>query len=366
MIDFSLQTGTCSKYLDNLCTEQVDYDPDIIRNYPYFNYLLRSGIPNNFKYGKFGILLTIFLGIIKKLDASLVMYFDAFFYQLLKELDFSGDGLTIPKVETTGLKSFLKILWEASGNNGIKILSDNLNVQLIADQNSELEDILGDIEMLLCHVIVKYNVEQILQRLSVLPRIDKSGINKILFIKYFPRTLMLLKDPEIIPSEFLFGSPLRMFYYGKTLLRISKDEDVRRILELELKIFETKFFNRKAFHEFCDLELMHQKINNHECKFTVRVNDTISILRNYYVSDIDLEHWTGFKPVDRTEIIDVIVYYDYLNRKVRHQVYTREIKEILLFFWPLPHNKNDFLKTRHKKTASESLLNELIYKNILV
>ena len=366
MIDFSLKTGACSLFLRNLYTEKVKYEPDIIKNYPYFNYLLRSGTPNNFRYGKFGILLTVFLGIIKKLDASLIGYFDAFFYQLLKELDFTPDGLTVPKMEITELKSFLGLLADVTGNEDLQELSNRLNVSLCVDQDPELEDLLGDIDMLLCHVVIRYNVEQVLRKLSIVSRISLFEINKLLFIKYFPRTLMLAKDPGFIPVKFLINSPLRMFEFGKALHRVSKDNSVRRILRLELKIFETKFFCRKEYSGFCDLELLREKINKRNSKLILRVNDTISVLKNYYVTDIDLEYWTGSKPADTTEMTDLLVYYDYLNGKVRHQAYTQEIKEILLFFWPLPYNKIDFLNTQPDKLASESLINELLYKNILI
>jgi len=366
MIDFSLKTGACNKFLENLFSEGIAYNPEIIRRYPFFNYLLRSGTPNNIQYGKFGILLSIFTGIIKKLDISLVQYFDAFFYQLLKELDFTSDGLTIKKMEINEFKSFLGIFYEISGNKNIKVLSDNLSIGTSKDHSTDSLEILLDIEMLLCHVIIKYNVEQIIRKMSVVSRINIYEINKILFVKYFPRTLMLLKDLESIPEDFLINSPMRMYHYNKTMLDLCEDNDIKRILTLELMIFKTKFFLQKKYWGSCEPELLREKINHNNSDQSIRVNDTVSVLYDYYATDVDLEYWTGSKVADRQEITDVMVYYDYLNGKVRHQAYTDEISRVLLFFRNSEHRKDDYIIHQRDKLRAQSLVNELFYKSILL
>ena len=76
MIDFSIYKGACRKFVESMKAGRSYYEPELIRDYPYYNYLLQSGIPNNFRYGKFGVLLSLFLGMIKKLDSSLTGYFE--------------------------------------------------------------------------------------------------------------------------------------------------------------------------------------------------------------------------------------------------------------------------------------------------
>ena len=366
MIDFSIQTGACRKFLESLQADKSAYEPELIRNYPYYNYLLQSGMPNGFKYGKFGVLLSLFLGMIKKLDASLIGYFDAFFYQLLKEMDFTQDGLTIPGIEINELKSFLSTLSEICGNSDLEQLNKLINISLRKEANLELNDLLGDIEMFLCHVIIRYNIEQIMRKSSILSKINKYEINKILFVKYFPRTLILIKNTDIIPSDFLFSNPLRIYYYCRSILKGNEDPEVERILKLELKIFEIKFFMNKGYIESCDLNELKEKVNNAECRIPVKVNDTISILRDLNQTDIEIEYWTGSKAVSMDKKCDVIVYYDYLNRKVRHQVLTKEISDILSFHKSDTSTKADYLGTRSDKLNAESVVNELLYKTILI
>jgi hypothetical protein len=367
MIDFSLQSGTCHKFMDNLIKDKVKYDPGIIKNYPYFNYLLRSGTPNNFRYGKFGILLILFLGILKKLDASLIVYFDTIFYGLLKELDFTAEGLFIPRMELDGLRSFIHLLADVTKNDNLRVLRDHLNVSLYAEVSPEQEEILEELDMLLCHVIVRYNLEQLLCRLSIVSKINIFEINKILMVKYFPRTLLLLDDPECIPADFLISSPFRLYTYAKTLQSIHAEKDIRRIMALELKIFEIKFFRKKEIYDCCDRKLIREKINAPNGKIPVLVNDSVTILPGHYEKDIDLEYWTGSGPVKGSDKrVDVMIYYDYLNGKVRHQVLTKEIREIISFFKKGTYTKGDYLATRHDKLYSESKVNEMIYKNILM
>jgi len=366
MIDFSIQNGTCRKFLESVHADKSDYDPEFIRNYPYFNYLLQSGMPNGFEYGKFGVLLSIFLGMIKKLDSSLVGYFDTFFYQLLKEMDFTQDGLTIPGIEINELKSFLNTLFEISGNRDLYNLNGMINISLQKGANLKLNDLLGDIEMFLCHVIIRYNIEEIIRTRSILSTINKFEINKILFIKYFPRTLMLKKDIDIIPSDFLFSNPLRIYYYCRSILKANMDAEVERILELELKIFETKFFMVKGYIDSCDLEELKARVNNPEYNVPVKVNDTISILRNHNYKDVDLAYWTGSKPDIEEVDCDLMVYYDYISKKVRHQELTEEISKILSFFKSDTRKKFEYLKSRSDKLNAESQLNELFYKTILI
>jgi len=367
MIDFSLKAGICHEFLGNLFGDSKKYKPEIIRNYPFFNYLLRSGTPNNYKYGKLGILLVIFLGIIKKFDNSLVRYYDAFFYKILRELDYTKDGLTIPGMELNAFKSFLKIISDLTYNTDIRILRDNLCiVPDIGDGNSEAEAIVDDIEMLLCHVIIRYNVEQIMGRLSAISRINIHEINKILLVKYFPRTFLLLGNFEAVPSEFLINSPWQMHQYMKTLGKVKKDEDVVRILTLELKIFETKFFVNKRLHGYGNLDSIRELVNNKSSSNVVRVNDTISILHNYYESDVDLERWTGSSSRERDEVIDVIVYYNYISGKVRHQPLSEQMKDIISFFNCGVRSKSKYLQIHQNNVRVESLLNEMIYKGILL
>jgi hypothetical protein len=367
MIDFSLKTGVCSKYLNNVIADRKGYNPEIIKNYPFFNYLLRSGTPNNFKYGKLGILLTLFFGIIKKFDDSLVQYFDAFFYQLIKELDFTSNGLIIPKMEVNALKSFLVVISDLTHNEDLQVLSDHLNVIPYKTRNSEeAEEIIADIEMFLCHVIVRYNAEQIMQRFSTLFRMNIFEINKILIIKYFPRTFLLMQNFDAIPSEFLIYNPMQMYHYSRSLFDISKDKDVIRILELEMKIFATKFLVKKKYSGCCDLDSIRDKINEKNCRQPVRVNDTIAILHDYYMSDIDLERWTSFRIADTCKKVDIIVYYDYVSGKVRHQEMTHETKDILSFFQCNTRTKHDYFISNNDRMHKDSLLNELIYKNILL
>jgi hypothetical protein len=339
----------------------------MIKNYPFFNYFLRSGTPNNFKHGKFGILLVIFLGIIRKFDGSLVRYFDAFLYQIFREIDFTTDGLTIPRMEVNTFKYFLSIYSDLTNNAAVKILGDNLCVMpWNGGDNSDAEAIIDDIDMLLCHVVVRYNVENILERLSAISRINIFEINKILLIRYFPRTFLLLKNFEAVPSEFLINSPRRVYYYMQSSKRIYDDSEVSRILKLELKIFETKFFLNKGYPDCYDLnalrDLINQKINHHR----VRVNDTISILHDYYVSDVDLERWTGNASRKSDEMTDVIVYYDYISSRVRHQQLTEEITDILSFFRRGEKSIGKYLEARNNNLNAQCLLNELVFKGILI
>ncbi len=366
MIDFSIHKGACRKFVESMKAGRSYYEPELIRDYPYYNYLLQSGMPNNFKYGKFGVLLSLFLGMIKKLDSSLTGYFDAFFYQLLNELDFENEGLTIPCVETNELKSFLNTLSEISGNNDLKILNGMINISMRKGANLELNDLLGDIEMFLCHVIIRYNIEQILNEKSILCRISKFEINKILFIKYFPRTLVLLKDPDIIPSDFLFNNPSRLYYYCRSILKLNEDPDVVRVLELELKIFEIKFFMRKTYDESFDPGELKDKIDNIDHSIPLKVNDTLTVIRNRNNSDIELEYWTGSRSGTESSPCDVLIYYDYVNRKVRQQVLTDKVSDKIIYFREGNRYKNDYLQTISDKLEAESLVNELLYKTILI
>ena len=366
MIDFSLKTGKCHEYLNNLFEEHKKYNPDIIKNYPFFNYLLRSGTPNNFRHGKFGILLAIFLGIIKKFDGTLIRYFDSFYYQLLRELDFTRDGLTIPNMEVNAFKSFLNSFSDLTSNIDIKILSDNLCVvpENLGD-NSDAIEIIDDIDMLLCHVIVRYNVERIMKRHSSISQINIFEINKMLLIKYFPRTFLLLGNFEVVPSEFLINSPFRMYHYANSLGDINKDSDVERLLRLELKIFETKFFMEKRYLGYVDVDSIRDLINCKVSRQPIQMNDTISILHDFYKSDVDLERWTGNKMEDTGEMTDIIVYYDYISDKVRHQALSGEARDILSFFLCGERKKEECLEARGNSLNMESLLNELIFKGIL-
>jgi hypothetical protein len=368
MIDFSLKTGICHEYLNNLFSGgEEKYNPEIIKNYPFFNYLLRSCTPNNFKYGKLGVLLTIFLGIVKKFDGSLVRYFDAFFYQILRELDFTKDGLTVPRMEVNAFKSFLNMYSELTDNMDFKVLSDNLCYSTMrGDDRSEAESITDDIEMHLCHVIVRYNVEQIMGRLSAVSRISIHEINKILLIKYFPRTLYLLDRLDVIPADFLIHSPLRMYHFAESLKYIKKNDEADRILKLELKIFDTKFFVQKDFFERCDRGTLKDLVCRKSCGRPVQVNDTIAVLKNYFASDIDLERWTGNGSKKRNEGIDVIVYYDYMHGKVRHQEFSGDMRDAVAFFRCGNKTRREFFNVRSDLSNAENLLNELIFKNILL
>jgi hypothetical protein len=364
MIDFSIQTGACKKFLESLNAGKSYYEPELIRNYPYYNYLLQSGMPNNFKYGKFGVLLSLFLGMIKKLDSSLTGYFDAFFYQLLKELDFEHNGLTIRGVEINELKSFLNTLSEVSGNGDLKKLNRIINISMRKGANLELNDLLGDIDMFLCHVIIRYNIEQILSEKSILSRINKFEINKILFVKYFPRTLVLLKDTDIIPSDFLFNNPLRLYYYCRSILKLDEDPDIVRVLELELKIFETKFFMEKMYNESFDLGELKTKINNRNISIPLKVNDTVTVIRDRKSSDVELEYWTGSQAEEFE--CDVLIYYDYANCKVRHHALTGTMAEIISFFRKGSMRKADYLLTCSDRHYAESKINELLFKTVLI
>lgn len=366
MIDFSIHTGACKKFIESVKAGRSYYEPELIRNYPYYNYLLQSGMPNNFKYGKFGVLLSLFLGMIKKLDSSLTGYFDAFLYQLLKELDFENDGLTIRGVEINELKSFLNTLSEVSGNGDLKILNGMINISMHKGANLKLNDLLGDIEMFLCHVIIRYNIEQILSEKSILSRINKFEINKILFVKYFPRTLVLLKDLDIIPSDFLFNNPSRLYYYCRSILKLDEDPEVVRVLELELKIFEIKYFMQKAYDESFNLSDLKKKVNNSDCHIPLKVNDTLTVIRNRKSSDVELEYWTGSGSGTDSEDCHVLIYYDYINRKVRQQVLNDKISGLIIYFREGAGSKFNYVHNCTDKLDAESKVNELLYKTILI
>jgi hypothetical protein len=215
-------------------------------------------------------------------------------------------------------------------------------------------------------VIIRYNIEQILCEKSILPRINKFEINKILFIKYFPRTLVLLKGIDIIPSDFLFNNTSRLYYYCRSILKLKKDPDVERVLELELKIFEIKFFMQKGYDEAFDLDDLKIKINDIDCSVLLKVNDTLTVLRNRKRSDVELEYWTGSgSDTDRSEY-DVLIYYDYANRKVRQQVLTDKIRGIISYFKEGVGRKSDYVHNCADTLDAESQVNELLYKTILI
>lgn len=365
-IDLSIQAGTCKAFLQNLYAGKNGYDHDNIRHYPFFNYLLRFVTPNNFRHGKFGIILSLFLEIIKKRDASLVRYFDAFLYQLLKEIDFSHSGLTIKDIEMSSFKTFLHLLSDNTGNGDLDILARNMDIPLRNENNAELREILADMEMLLCYVIVRYKVEEVMRKFSVLNEINLYTINRILFNRYFTRTLAIMDKPFVIPGNILMANPSRMFQYFKTLKQIQQSEDVKRILELELKIFETKFFSPKKFAGYCDAIVMKEKIEDHKNAYPLRVNDTLYIMRGYNRTDLDLEFRRGTLREVESNPIDIMIYFHYLKDKVRCLEYTSSIKEILLFFWPMSRQKKEFLKGRKDQVFWESQINELIFKNILI
>ena len=232
--------------------------------------------------------------------------------------------------------------------------------------NLELNDLLGDIEMFLCHVIIRYNIEQILSEKSILPRINKFEINKILFVKYFPRTLVLLRDVDIIPSDFLFNNPFRLYYYCRSISKLDKDPDVVRILELELKIFETRFFMKKEYVGSFDLGELKNKINNTYYRFPLRVNDTITVIRNRKTTDIELEYWTGSSSGTAITDCDVLIYYDYASMKVKQQVLTDNISQIITYFRDGYGRKLDYIKASNDKLDAESQVNELLFKTILI
>jgi hypothetical protein len=139
-----------------------------------------------------------------------------------------------------------------------------------------------------------------------------------------------------------------------------------RVLELELKIFEIKFFMQKAYDESFNLDELKNKIDNKGHGIPIKVNDTLTVIRNRKSSDVELEYWTGSGSGIESEDCDVLIYYDYVNRKVRQQVLTDKISGLIIYFREGASSKFDYLQTCTDRLEAESQVNELLYKTILI
>lgn len=190
---------------------------------------------------RFNLLLMVFIEIMKHPNPVLVHFFDRNFYGIIKEIEFTDNGVHIPGLATSDFQRLLNVLSGYLQNDTLAVLNRKFVIDTTPRKDSLTDEIIEKIIKIQNKQPAKSRDNSILQKWSILSKLNMFEINFLLFFKYFPETIKYNENSDIIPMNYLLSDPFKMHTYCRFALKISKDRALKMILRKELNEFREIF-----------------------------------------------------------------------------------------------------------------------------